>query len=133
MGEDENNPNSHQERFLELQRKMLDPLSPEEREDHDFHLRFRESMAEHQEKLDALPPETRSQLEGKLRENLAVGEKEQEAFLDDDNRFSYEGLHAMRKFQKEHAKSLVEEAYEKMRETKARQRQGRDREDERER
>ncbi len=120
MGEDENNPGDHQERFLELNRKMLDALSPDEREEYDFHLRFRESIAAYQEKLDALPPETRIRLEGKLRENLAAGEKEQEALLDDDKRFSYEGLHAMRKFQNEHAKSLVDDAYSKNRAEKLR-------------
>jgi hypothetical protein len=115
MAEEEYNPNdvnSDYEQFLKLQRKMLNALSPEEREQYDFHLRFRESVEEHREKLDALPPEKRKQLEGKLRENLAANEKEQEAYLDDHDRFSFEGLRAMREKHHAEAKSLIDEAHE---------------------
>jgi hypothetical protein len=111
-------------------------------EDYNFELRFRDSLEEHREKLDALSPEKRELVEKEWREKFAAHEKEESAYLNKfDGSYTFEGHTALLEKREADAKALVDQAHrahiehdEKLRaQIKEKARQGRDREDGRER
>ena len=107
----------------------------------DFDRRFRGSLTDHRAKLDALSPEKREEVESKLRETFVAHEKERMEYLNrSDGSFSFEVFEAMHEKQESEVKQHVDKAHEahiadeKLRaQIKAKSRQGRDRDDGRER
>ncbi len=81
--------------------------------------RFRNSMKDHREKLDALSPDQRKEFESHWREKFAAHEKGRTDYLNDHDKFSFEGLTGLIEKEEADIKQSVDEAYGKSRAEKA--------------
>lgn len=86
----------------------------------DFEWRFRSSLKDHREKLDTLPPAQRTEFEKQWREKFATHEKGRMEYLNDHDKFSFEGLTSLIENEEADLKQSVDKAHGQARAEKLR-------------
>ena len=105
--------------------KMADETGREanpggEYDPNNFEWRFHNSMKDHREKLGALSPEQRNEFESRWREKFTANEQRFKDYLNDNDKFSFEGLTALIEKDEADCKEYVDEACAKGRAEKLR-------------